>query len=73
MSQQSFWHRAYHLYIDGFRQMTLGRTLWLVIIVKLIVIFGILKFFFFRDYVSEHAQEGQESEFVAGEILQSRQ
>lgn len=43
------------MYRDGFRQMTVGRTLWAVVILKLIVLFLIVKLFFFpnvlkRDY-----------------------
>lgn len=29
--------------------MTVGRKLWIMIIIKLIIIFGILKIFFFPD------------------------
>ncbi len=36
-------------YIEGFREMTVGRTLWLIILVKLFIIFAVLKLFFFRD------------------------
>lgn len=69
----SFFHRAYHLYYDGFRSMTLGRTLWVVIIVKLIIIFAILKLFFFPNFISQHAEKGEEAEFVAGEMLERTQ
>lgn len=41
--------RVARFYIDGFRSMTIGRKLWAIIIIKLIVIFGILKLFFFPD------------------------
>lgn len=60
---------AWHLYYDGFRSMTLGRTLWTVIFVKLFVIFVVLKLFFFPDYIKEHAHEGEEAEFVASKLL----
>lgn len=48
----------YEMYRDGFRQMTIGRTLWLVIILKLIVLFLVVKLFFFpdilkRDYATD--------------------
>ena len=66
----SFFHRAYRLYFDGFRNMTLGRTLWAVIIVKLIIIFAILKVFFFPNFIGQHAEKGEEAEFVAGEVLE---
>lgn len=41
--------RIARFYADGFRSMTIGRKLWAIIIIKLIVIFGILKLFFFPD------------------------
>lgn len=66
----SFFHRAYLLYYDGFRNMTVGRTLWAVIIVKLIIIFAILKIFFFPNFIGQHAEKGEEAEFVAGEVLE---
>lgn len=40
----NFLNRAVHLYTDGFRQMTVGKTLWLVIIIKLIIMFGVIRF-----------------------------
>jgi len=36
-------------YWHGFRAMQTGRTLWLIIIIKLIVIFGVLKLVFYPD------------------------
>lgn len=36
-------------YLEGFRGMTLGRVLWAIILAKLILLFGVLKLFFFRD------------------------
>ena len=47
-----FWRRAWDLYADGFRNMTVGRYLWAIIIFKLIVIFLVLKLFFFPDLLS---------------------
>lgn len=38
-----------NMYRDGFRQMTVGKTLWALVIVKLIVLFLIVKLFFFPD------------------------
>ena len=35
-------------YYNGFKQMTWGRTLWLIIVLKLFVIFVVLRFCFFR-------------------------
>lgn len=37
------------MYVDGFRSMTVGRKLWLLIIIKFFFFFAILKLFFFPD------------------------
>lgn len=70
MEKDGFWSRAFHLYYDGFRCMTLGRTLWAVILIKLFIIFVVLKLFFFPNFLSQHAEEGGEADFVANELLQ---
>ena len=36
-------------YLDGFRSMRLGRTLWKIILLKLVVLFAVLKWLFFPD------------------------
>lgn len=68
-NKSGFFYRVFDLYYDGFRNMKLGRTLWTIIIVKLIIIFAVLKLFFFPNYLKQHAEEGKESEFVATQIL----
>ena len=40
----------FQFYRDGFREMTWGRTLWWLILVKLFVIFVILKLFFLNNF-----------------------
>ncbi len=64
----AFWRRVWDLYYDGFRQMTLGRTLWIIIAVKLFIMFFVLKIFFFPNFIKEHAPEGQEAEFVFNQL-----
>ncbi|MBP3639184.1 MAG: DUF4492 domain-containing protein, partial [Muribaculaceae bacterium] len=44
--------RIWRFYADGFRRMTVGRSLWLLIIVKLVIIFAVIKLFFFPDILS---------------------
>ena len=69
MNKKGWFYSVFSFYRDGFRQMTLGRTLWTIILIKLFIIFAILKVFFFPNYISTHADEGKESDFVATEIL----
>lgn len=44
--------RIFKFYRDGFRGMTVGKTLWKIIIIKLIIMFAVLKFFFFPNYLN---------------------
>ncbi len=39
-------------YYTGFREMTVGKTLWLIILVKLFIFFVVMKFLFFPDFLS---------------------
>ena len=50
MRKDSFLYRVYDLYADGFRSMRLGRTLWAIILIKLFIIFVVLKLFFFPNF-----------------------
>lgn len=47
----------YAFYRDGFREMRVGRTLWLIILVKLFIMFAVLKLFFFRDPMAGQSDE----------------
>ncbi|MBQ9649392.1 MAG: DUF4492 domain-containing protein [Prevotella sp.] len=69
MRKDSFLYRAFDLYYDGFRNMRLGKTLWAIILIKLFIMFAILKVFFFPNFLKEHAQ-GDEAGYVASEIIE---
>ena len=49
--------------------MTLGRTLWLIIGIKLVIIFVVLKIFFFPNFLKQNAQ-GDEAGYVASELTE---
>jgi Domain of unknown function (DUF4492) len=51
--------RIFAFYVDGFRQMTLGRTLWLLIAIKALVIFGVIKLIFLPDFLSSRFDTDQ--------------
>ncbi|WP_457577807.1 DUF4492 domain-containing protein [Desulfomarina sp.] len=44
--------KLFRFYRDGFRRMTVGKTLWKIIIIKLIIMFAVLKLFFFPNYLN---------------------
>ena len=69
MRRNGFLYRVFDLYYDGFRSMTLGKTLWLVILIKLFIMFFVLKLFFFPNFIKEHSKGGDEAKFVEKEML----
>ena len=63
--QPFFWT----LYRDGFRNMTWGRPLVWLILLKIIILFGILRVFFFKPAMSRLTDE-QKSERVGRHLTQ---
>ncbi|EJP76138.1 MULTISPECIES: DUF4492 domain-containing protein [Campylobacter] len=57
------------LYIDGFKGMKLGKKLWLIIAIKLIIMFGILKIFLFNETLNTKFETNEEkSDFVINSL-----
>ena len=52
--------RIYTFYRNGFKAMTVGRTLWKIILIKLLVMFGVLKLFFFPNYLHTNFQTDEQ-------------
>ncbi len=55
-------------YYEGFREMTVGRTLWIVILVKLAILFLVLKIFFFPSTL-RGMDESQRADYVSRELI----
>lgn len=60
--------RIWQFYRDGFRAMTWGRTLWLIILIKLFIMFAVLRVFFFKPQLGG-LDEAQKSEHVGSALL----
>ncbi|MDD4177385.1 MAG: DUF4492 domain-containing protein [Bacteroidales bacterium] len=43
--------RVWRFYYNGFASMTWGRQLWMIILIKLFIMFAILKLFFFPNFL----------------------
>lgn len=71
MQQTSLFTKVLRFYLDGFRRMTLGRTLWKLIIIKLIIMFGILKLFFFQGFLEDNfTTDNQRAAYVIEQMTQ---
>jgi hypothetical protein len=51
MQGTNLFKRVFLFYYEGFKSMTLGKRLWLIILIKLFVMFAILKLFFFPNFL----------------------
>ena len=58
------------LLFGGFPQYDLGRTLWVIILLKLFVMFFILKMFFFPDFLSDHPTDDDKGTYVGNELIE---
>lgn len=70
MSKRNMIVNLLGFYCDGFRNMTWGRGLWVLILIKLFVMFFILKLFFFPSFLAGKS-DVQKQEYV-GKALTER-
>jgi hypothetical protein len=57
-------------YIEGFRSMTLGRTLWALILIKLFILFVILRIFFFPRFLNRFDSPAEKEDYVSKELVE---
>ena len=70
-SKPNIFSKIINFYVDGFRNMTIGKTLWLVILIKLFIIFAVLKLFFFPDFLSlKNKTDDEKAKYVRTEMIQ---
>ena len=50
----------YQFYYQGFKSMTVGKRLCAIIIIKLIILFAVLKLFFFPDFLKTNFKTDEE-------------
>ena len=49
--------------------MTVGKTLWLIILIKLFIMFAILRLFFFPNQLNRFDNDEERAEHVRTELL----
>ena len=61
--------RIVNFYYEGFRNMTVGRSLWVIILNKLFIIFVVFRLFFFPDFLNDRfSSDREKSEYVIDEL-----
>jgi hypothetical protein len=68
--QPTLVNKVFRFYYDGFRNMSQwGKKVWLIILIKLFIIFAILKLFFFQDFLRKNYEnDNQRSEYVLDQL-----
>ncbi|MDR2936931.1 MAG: DUF4492 domain-containing protein [Rikenellaceae bacterium] len=64
--------RAWRFYADGFARMTWGRGLWLLVLIKLFVMFAILRLFFFTPHM-KNMDDARQADYVREQLTHPRQ
>lgn len=63
---------VFHLYYDGFRSMVVGKALWKIILLKLFIMFAILKVFFFPDFLATNfSTDAERADYVLKNLTQN--
>jgi len=63
--------KIYLLYHDGFTSMRLGKKLWLIVAIKLFVMFAVIKYFFFPNILEEHFHSDKErGDYILKQLTQ---
>ena len=63
--------KIFNFYLEGFKSMTVGKTLWIVILIKLFVMFVVLKLFFFPNFLKTNFSSDEErSDYVIEQLIE---
>lgn len=72
MENRNIISRVWRFYVDGFQNMTWGRPLWLLIFLKIIILFFVLRLFFFQPVLSGKS-EAEKMEYVGAQLTKQTQ
>ena len=70
MKKKSIFTRIFLFYLEGFKAMELGKTLWMIILVKLFIMFFILKIFFFPRFLNQFETRAEKEDYVSNELIE---
>jgi len=66
--------KVYLFYYDGFRQMRIGKKLWALILLKLFILFVIVKWLFFPNVLeTKFSNDAQRSSYILNQLTDSKE
>lgn len=73
MRRNNIFSKIFYFYWDGFRNMTVGKRLWIIILVKLFIMFAILRLFFFQDFLETNfSSDDERSDYVIEQLTKNK-
>lgn len=69
MKTKNIFTSIWNFYVDGFKNMTWGRPLWGLIFLKIIILFFVLRLFFFQPILAGKSNE-EKIDYVGTELTQ---
>ena len=60
--------KVYRFYLEGFKSMTVGKTLWTIVLIKLCIMFLVLKIFFFKSELGGYNGQEEKSKHVIEQL-----
>lgn len=71
--KRNIFTRIFFFYYEGFKGMTVGRKLWVIILLKLFIMFVILKLFFFKNFLnSKFDSDEEKSDYVIEQLTKPK-
>ncbi len=66
--------KIFHFYVDGFKSMKIGKKLWLIIIIKLFLLFVVIKWLFFPNLLkTEFHSDKERSQYILEHLTQPKE
>ncbi|MDX9883803.1 MAG: DUF4492 domain-containing protein [Prolixibacteraceae bacterium] len=67
-------YRILKFYVDGFKNLSgWGKQVWIIILVKLFIMFAILKLFFFPNFLKSNFEDDQQrGDFVLEQLTEPK-
>lgn len=74
VNQENIFKRIFRLYYDGFRFMPKwGRQMWVIILLKLFIMFAVFRLFFFPNYLrSNFDSDDERSRHVIERLIEPK-
>lgn len=71
MGKKNVFIRVFNFYYHGFKNLSpVGKRLWLIILIKLFVMFAVLRLFFFPDFLGTNFENDEErSDYVIEQLI----